>query len=60
MSRQRIPHLLTHLLTESDGDAFRNALLDRAGATTGPACTSLLDAVMLFDKHRSESFQRRA
>lgn len=56
----RIPHLLTHLLSEAELDTLRNEMLDRAGLTTGPACDAWLDAVILMDKHRSASFQRRA
>ena len=56
----RIPHLLTHLLTESELDALRTEMLDRAGNLTGPACAAWMDAVMLLDKHRSASFQRRS
>jgi len=56
----RVPHLLTHLLTESELDALRTEMLDRAGALTGPACSAWMDAVMLLDQHRSDSFVRRS
>lgn len=52
--------MLTHLLTGPDCEAFRDALLDQAANTTGPACSAWMDAVILLDKHRSASFQRRA
>lgn len=56
----RIPHLLTHLLSDGDCEALRTEMLDRAGEHSGPACKAWMDAVMLLDKHRSESFQRRS
>lgn len=56
----RIPHLLTHLLSSDDLDALRTEMLDKAGTLTGPACEACIDAVILLDKRRSESFQRRS
>ena len=55
-----IPHLLTHLLSSAELDALRTEMLERAGNLTGPRCEAWMDAVMLLDKHRSASFQRRS
>lgn len=56
----RIPYLLTHLLNSDDCDAFRTEILNRVGKTTGDADSALLDAVILFDKMRAASFERRS
>ena len=56
----RIPHLLTHLLSSDDLDALRTEMLEKASTLTGPACQAWMDAVILLDARRSESFHRRA
>ena len=59
MSANHIPHLLTRLLTESEVEAYRTELLNRAGRATGDACMAWLDAAVLLDKHVQASLARR-
>ena len=59
MSRQRIPHLLTHLLTSDDLDALESTMLDKATPGT-PACATWQAAVQMIQAARSASFQRRS
>ena len=56
----RIPYLLTHLLSSDDCDAFRAQLLARVGGNPADGNSALLDAVILFDKLRAQSFERRS
>lgn len=56
----RIPHLLTRLMSSDDLDALRDEFLARASDSTGPACETWLDAVIILDRHREQSFDRRS
>lgn len=56
----RIPHLLTRLLTESELDALNKELQARAVQSSDDAVfRTWMDAAILIEKHRNESFARR-
>jgi hypothetical protein len=56
----RIPHLLTRLLSSDDLDALKAEFLRHAELTTGPATLAWMDAAILLEKTRNDSYQRRA
>ena len=49
----------THHLTESDCDHLRSAML-AAAVPASPDFHGIMTAIKIFDKHRSDSFLRRA
>jgi len=56
---QRIPHLLTSLLTESECDALIMEMGSRAIAAGGRSFSVWMEAVNLINQHRAASLARR-
>lgn len=56
----RVPHLLTRLLSSDDLDALKAEFLRQAEATTGTATLTWMDAAILLEKTRTESYLRRS
>lgn len=57
----RIPHLLTRLLSSDDLDDLKAEFLRQAElAGNGPATLAWMDAAILLEKTRNESYARRS